>query len=294
MNQKLTSVILILAIFLSGCSLPSNNTGSALEPKTPRAWFDAPLPGSAFFPPSPVCPIVAHGASPNGIALFELSVNGAVVASIPSPDTASQLVTLTRDCGLSELGEYRLQLRVQDNTGIWSGFAETSLVISEEESPTLPSTEATITATDPPILSATPTSAPTFTPIPSLAFSSPRLSTTQFYYRGLTCGEKQVTFGVSVLSGEPSSVFLFYRLKNKANAETGSWSEGAPMLPAGGAAYSYVLQGDTIPGTLVPTGMVVIPVNYTVQYQFVGTDSSGNILGKSDVYNGDLTLSWCN
>jgi hypothetical protein len=293
MNHKLTSGLLILAVLLSGCSLPSsNNPTTSPGATTPRAWFDAPLPGSAFFPPNPICPIVAHGASPNGISLFELSVNGAVVASISSPDTASQLVTLTRDCGLSELGEYRLLLRVQDNAGVWSGFAETSLVIAEAEAPTLPPTEPTATATDLPVPTVAPTVAPTFTATPSLAFSSPRLSTPQFYYQGRGCGDKQVTFGVTALSGAPNSVFLFYRLKNKANDETGAWSLGTAMLPSGGGDFSYILQGDLIPGTFVPSGMVSYPVNYTVQYQFVGTDTVGNELGKSVVY-GDLTLSWC-
>jgi hypothetical protein len=286
MNHKLTSGFLILAVLLSGCSLPAVNNPASSPADTPRAWFDAPLPGSSFWPPNP-CMIVAHASSPNGIALFELLVNGALVASIPSPDTTSQLVTLSRDCGLSELGEYRLQLRARDNAGVWSGFAETSLVLAESEEPaaTLPPTDPTATQ------QSAPPATPTSTTEPSLLFSSPQLSTTQFYYQGRGCGAKQVTIGVSVQSGSPASVFLFHRLKNKANDETGPWSQGAAMLPGGGA-YSHTLQGDDIPGTLVPTGMVSFPVNYTVQYQFVGLDSGGNVIGKS-VIHADLTLSYC-
>src|SRR5512146_794715 len=110
MKHKFFTGLLLLALSISGCNLsfangasPSNGTSA------PRAWFDAPLPNTVVLPPSP-CQIVAHGASPNGIALFELSINGSVSASIPSPDTKNSLVTLTRDCGLSQPGEYLLQM----------------------------------------------------------------------------------------------------------------------------------------------------------------------------------------
>lgn len=279
------SGLLILVLLLTGCSLPSSNTPGSPASNIPYAWFDAPLPGSLFYPPNP-CMVVAHGSSPNGIALFELSVNGAA-ESIPSPDTENQIVTLTQECGLTDPGEYRLLLRVQDNAGAWSGYAETSLVISDESStPTEPATEATVAPTE------AVTGTPTATVSAALAFSAPELSSLQFYYRGGGCGVKQETFGITVLSGSPASVFLFYRLKNKANDETGAWSLGDAMHPSGAGAYSFILQADTVPGTLVPTGFVAIPVNYTLQYQFVATDSSGNVLGKSTVF-GDLTLSYC-
>jgi Ig-like domain-containing protein/SdrD B-like protein len=124
---------LLIALLVSACGPASGNP--AEEAASVRAWFDAPLPNSTFLPPNP-CQIVGHGASPNGIAAFELSINGAVSANIPSPDKQGSLVTLTQDCGLSEPGNYLLQMRVQDNAGEWSGYAETSLIILNGETST--------------------------------------------------------------------------------------------------------------------------------------------------------------
>jgi hypothetical protein len=125
-NIQFFAFCLLIALLVSACGPASGNP--AAEAASVRAWFDAPLPNTVWLPPSP-CQIVAHGASPNGIAAFELSVNGAVSANIPSPDTQNSLVTLTQDCGLSEPGNYLLQMRARDNAGEWSGYAETSLVI---------------------------------------------------------------------------------------------------------------------------------------------------------------------
>jgi hypothetical protein len=138
---------LLTVLLVSACSPASGIL--AEEAASARAWFDAPLPNSNFPPPDP-CQIVAHGASPNGIAVFELSINGAVSANVPSPDTQSSLVTLTQDCGLSEPGNYLLQMRAQDNAGEWSGYAETNLIIPDsDETPTATplAPEPTVTGT---------------------------------------------------------------------------------------------------------------------------------------------------
>jgi hypothetical protein len=73
---------------------------------------------------------VAHGGSPTGISTFELTIN-AITTEIPNPDSTNTLATLRQPCGLTDPGEYVLKLRVQDNLGNWSGYAETSLVIQE-------------------------------------------------------------------------------------------------------------------------------------------------------------------
>lgn len=130
-NRWLLCIVLFLSM-VSGCTPAAQDAGLSSAPK---AWFDAPLPGTVFYPPNP-CSIVAHGASPNGIAVFELLINGQS-ASVPSPDTGASLVTLTRDCAVSEPGAYALQLRAQDNNGNWSGYAETYFVIPGAEGGTI-------------------------------------------------------------------------------------------------------------------------------------------------------------
>lgn len=276
MKNKLATFLVILTIGLAGCGANAAVDGSSSEPTSPQAWFDAPLPGSVFVPPNPVspCQILAHGASPSGIAVFELSING-VAASIPSPDTSSSLATLTQDCNLSQPGEYQLLLRVQDNNGTWSGYAETTLSIASEGSPTP---------------TATPTSTPTLGSV--ALFSTPTLSTNQFYYGPGTCRPGEVTFGIDLLNSAASQVFLFYRVENRANGAMGDWSEGSAMLSVGSNSFSYMLQGNDIPNLIVPSGMLTVLVNYAVHYQFVAADAGGEIIGRSDVYM-DLTLSYC-
>jgi len=131
MNTKFYRIVFFLmALSLLSAACGPTSAGTAGTGGGVRAWFDAPLPETVILPPNP-CQIVAHGSSPNGIVTFELSVNGAVSASIPSPDTKNSLVTLTQACGLSEPGKYLLQLRARDHAGAWSNYAETSLIIPD-------------------------------------------------------------------------------------------------------------------------------------------------------------------
>jgi len=131
MNTKFYRIVFFLmALSLLSAACGPTSAGPAGTGGGVRAWFDAPLPETVILPPNP-CQIVAHGSSPNGIVTFELSVNGAVSASIPSPDTKNSLVTLTQACGLSEPGKYLLQLRARDHAGAWSNYAETSLIIPD-------------------------------------------------------------------------------------------------------------------------------------------------------------------
>ena len=278
MNSKWVTILVILAVGLAGCG-PAGAAEFPPSPIGPQAWFDAPLPGSVFRPPNP-CQIVAHGGSPSGIAVFELSINGEA-ASIPSPDKSNSLVTLTQDCNLSQPGDYQLLLRAQDNDGNWSGYAETNLTIATEETPA----ETSIS---------TPTSTPTSSPTMgnTALFSRPTLSTNHFYYNDTTCGDTGVTFGIMLLNNAASHVYLFYKVENQANGETSAWNEGFPMNPLGGNNFQFVLQGNSIPGLIIPTGIMTPSINYVVHYQFVATDASEGIVGRSDVYV-DLLLSYC-
>jgi hypothetical protein len=153
MAHKVILSLLILGMGASACNLPVVPESEPGVQSAARSWFDAPLPRTVHAPPNP-CRIVAHGASPAGIARFELSVNGQVIADIPSPDMQASLVTLTRDCDLSAPGMYVLRLRAQDNAGAWSTAAETSLIIESQPPPE-------ITASSTPAPEATPTWTPT-------------------------------------------------------------------------------------------------------------------------------------
>ncbi len=244
------SCLLLVVALAAGCGPLLGEPGNLNS--VVRSWFDSPLPGSMYTPPNPICPIVAHGASPAGIAMFELSINGAA-ALIPSPDTKSSLATLTRNCGLSEPGVYLLRLRAQDNAGTWSGYAETSLIIAEA-----------LTGTP-----GTPTPTPTFTPTPSPlgGVSIQSISTDVVYVGGTSCGPQQVTIVAHATAPKGIKVVvLFFRF------EPGSPSgfQDVAMSPIGGDNYQVTLNPNSILGGFLTADQV------TLQYQVVVQQNDGD------------------
>jgi len=283
MTRKLFTGLLILILGISGCNLPASKTNSSIGASAPRAWFDAPLPGTVVRPPNP-CQIVAHGASPNGISLFELSVNGAVKANIPSPDTQSSLVTLTQDCGLSEPGEYLLQLRAQDKKGNWSGFAETSLIIAAGETqngtPPAPTEAATPTTIATPTLIPSPT--PTLLPTGGVTIES--ISTDLVYLGNARCGTLETTITAHATAPKGITVVvLFYRF------ETGNSSSGfesVAMNPIGGDLYQRTLNPTSLFGGAIPFDQA------TLQYQVVVQQKDGDTSIRTPVM-ADIAVQAC-
>jgi hypothetical protein len=239
MANKLLICLLVLALGVSACApLASANT--------PRAWFDGPLPQTLFVPPIP-CQIVAHGSSPAGIAQFELSINGDISA-IPATDNQSALVTLTRDCGLSQPGEYLLLLRVQDNAGNWSGYAETSLIIPAGE---------TLTPTGTP----TPATFPPLGPVDEVSIV--RVSTHLVYLGRADCGPLAVTVTAhAVASTGIKVVMLFYRFETGGSA--GDFLV-LTMNPLGGDLFESSLDPNALLGGSVPFDQAVLQYQVVVQ-----------------------------
>lgn len=256
MKKVLLALLLILAV--AGCNLNLARSPLSEGGDTTRAWFDSPLPGSVFTPPNPICPIVAHGASPAGIATFELSINGAATL-IPSPDTKGSLATLTRDCDLSAPGRYELRLRVQDNAGNWSGYAETSLIIAEA----ITGTPGTVTPTLTP--TRTPTSTPTPSPLGGVSIQS--ISSDVVYLGNASCGPLEVTIIAHATAPKGIKVVvLFYRF------EPGSPSgfENVAMNPIGGDLYQATLNPTSLLGGTMPADQL------TLQYQVVVQQTDGD------------------
>ncbi len=271
MRKRMLTFWLLTALLLSGCNL--NLASPTEEAAVVQAWFDAPLPNSVFVLPGP-CQIVAHGASPNGVAAFELTING-TAASIPSPDTQPSLVTLTRDCGLSEPGEYQLRLRAQDNAGNWSGFAETSLIIFADVTPT-PEVMATETLT--------PTSTPTLTPTPSGGVSIERISTNVVYVGSSRCGPTEVTILARATAPKGITVvILFYRF---STGSTPTEFESVAMNPMGGDLYQRTLDMNSLFGGSIPFDEA------TLQYQVVVQQSDGDTSLRTPVM-ADITVQAC-
>ncbi|MEK6753559.1 MAG: hypothetical protein AABZ00_14975 [Chloroflexota bacterium] len=281
--------ILTLAICLlvAACNMPGTQQTIA----KPRAWFDMPLPETVLIPPSP-CQVVAHGASPGGIAFFELSINGAVAASLPNSDTQKTLATLNYNCSLQQPGKNILKLRVQDSAGVWSEYTETTIILAVDVA--LPTVTATIpppsTGTVDPTLTAIPTLTatliPTFTPtpLPIGSVTIEQVSTYLVYIGRPDCGPLEVT--ITARATAPNgivAVVLFYRFE--PGSPLGEF-QSVSMISIGGNLYQSTLNPTSVFGGSVPFDQSIL------QYQIVIQDSDGNTSLRTPVL-ADISVQAC-
>lgn len=278
--KKLIMKLVICLVLITGCA-PAVIDEAGVS-SAPQAWFDAPLPGTIHYPPNP-CMIVAHGASPVGISRFELSINGGGASIITSPDTNASLVTLTQDCGVSQPGEYLLQIRAQDSDGNWSGYAETSLIIPGEAVPpdvTPASANPTFTA----IPTLTPLPISTDTPQPVGTVSLERVSSYLVYIGGANCGVTDVNFVARATAPKGiTAVVLFYRFQSK-NASTEFQS--VAMNPIGGDLHERTLNPTSALGGVAPFDAG------TLQYQIVVQQTDGDTSIRTPVFS-DIAVQAC-
>jgi hypothetical protein len=261
---------IILAMGLSGCG-PSADNDESFGSNAPRAWFDAPLPETVY-PPNP-CQIVAHGASPNGIAVFELYINGTAV-SVPSPDTQASLVTLNRDCALTEPGRYVLYLRAQDNSGAWSGYAETSLIIATGNEPLAspPPAEAVATVT------LQPTLTPVIGPADELSITS--VSTYVVYVGSSSCGPLETSITArAVASKGITAVVLFFRFPSTD-------FQSVSMSPLGNDLYQGTINMASLFGNSIPFDQSIL------EYQVVVQQSDGDTSLRTPLFS-DIAAQAC-
>jgi hypothetical protein len=268
MKIKFTLLLVwVLALLLSACNYPAASPASTR--KTVRAWFDAPLPGTVFAPPNP-CNIVAHGASPNGIVLFELSINGSS-SSIPSPDTQSSLVTLSQDCGLNEPGDYLLEMRVQDHDGNWSNMAQTNLTIASDELGSSPEEET-----------ATPDPEATSTPAVDAVISIESVSTNTVYIGGTSCGTREVIFQVRAIHPQGIKVVvLFYRF---VAGNASDW-QSVSMNLVSGDLYQQTVNVGGIFGNSIPFDQG------TMHYQAVLQPDAGDTSTRTPIFSDIVVLA---
>lgn len=243
--------IFIILVALWGCS-PSSGGTNSIGVDSLKVWFDAPEPGTIFYPPNP-CSIVAHSASPNGIAVFELLINGTAV-SVPSPDAGASLVTLTRDCAMTDPGVYALQLRAQDNAGNWSGYAETYFVIAGNDS--------SDDVPPPPVdLIVSPTPSPTLTPIISTRdeLSVTEVSTWIVYVGDSSCGPMETVITAHATASKGiTALALFYQFNDGDFQSIG-------MSPIGNDLYRGTISMTSIFGNSIPFDSAILGYQVVVQ-----------------------------
>ena len=111
-------VILLILVISAGCDLPQK----AVQVKAadnPHAWFDAPLNGNVLTL-GEAYEVVFHIASLGGVSRGELSIEGAVFATLENPNGSVSPATLRQMWTPGEPGVYTLKVRGQSTSGQWS------------------------------------------------------------------------------------------------------------------------------------------------------------------------------
>jgi hypothetical protein len=271
-------VMLLACLSLFGCNMPGPQ-GEGDPIGNVQTWIDAPLDGSTI-PLAIPYEIVLHAYDPASVTQIELKANGSLLAAIPNTNTGQLLTTLKYPWSPAAPGNYTLSARAQSSDGLWG--SETTVVVTvlgSTETPVVPVVDLTGSPTPVDTLTPTiiPTTTPTAIPVPAELSFTPRISSNQFYYG--SCGSDQVTIQVYVEGGNAYSVVIFTQLQGAG------WDEGSSMTPSGDGWFSRTVSSGSLDGARnVDTA--------TLLYQFVATDNSGQVIGRSQVYS-DITLTAC-
>jgi len=278
MNRTIHICILGLCIlsvlFLAGCT-PDSKTGG------PASWIDKPHNGSSFDMQN--IQVIAHSNDPGGLAQVEISVNGQVVDKQPASGTFAQISTSWTP---AKAGNYAVRVRGQNAAGAWGEYAEANIKVGVETPTTIPSDTPTPTTTATPTLTATLTT-PTITPTPAkagaLSFKI-NVSSKQFYNG--SCGVNQVVLQAYPENGEKvKAITLFLNLQDQAGSGSTGWNEGDLMTAVGDGWFQRVVHAGDLEGRNKYQ-------NAWLLYQFVATDASNAIIGRSPVKS-DIQLISC-
>lgn len=281
---------LLLCLLLAACNLPGQSQATT---SSPQAWFDMPLPDTVFYPPNP-CRLIAHGASPSGIAAFEISINGAAASSESPSDSKATLATLDAACPNLIPGKNIIEVRARDNAGGWSDSAQTTVFLVDEDlpadtTPPLPTETPVSTFTAIPTLTATllptSTSTPTETPSPPPAsgVTVERISTNLVYLGGSTCGTNEVT--ILARATAPNGIKVVVLFHRFATGNSSSGFESIGMKSIGGDLYE---------ATLNPTKLLggILFEQATLQYQIVIQQNNGDTSLRTPVL-ADISVRAC-
>ena len=261
--------VLLVCLVLSGCYLRQNVPVAVQIAGGNQSWFDAPLNGMTI----PLAPyeIVLHAYSDSGVTQMELNANGELLTNLPNTAVPGQLAIFKYQWTPQSPGNYTLSARAQSGGSSWGGFTSVTVTVGNATDTPTPTQVATITLT--------PTW--TLTPSPSqpgeVTFNR-EVSTNQFFYNG--CNPDRVFLQVQVSDAvNVNSVVLFQKLEGQG------WDSGTAMGNKGNGLFSVTIAGDSVPGHADVQ-------NAAWLHQFVATDRSGNVIGRSQTFN-DVTLSRC-
>ena len=282
-------VLTVLACDFAGFTIDlggdSNGDDSIKDPPTAQpqtdpveAGIDAPSSGTVL-QMDPV-DIAYHASSLDGVSVVELSIDGAVVSSIASPDSSSKVVALRYTWNPPSAGNHTLQVRAQNKSGAWSNFA-TSAVTIQGAQPTAQQQAPQATNTPEPTKKPEPTATPDEVTIYDVKHDLDR-----FYYGDGGCGSREITISAKVArSEEVFSVVLFNRFFDNEGGSTSKWDAGHAMSKKSDGTYSITLASKNF-------------TNYdlyryaVMNYQMVATDKNRNNVARTEVFK-DIQLNRC-
>lgn len=201
--KKITQFALVIIMMLAAAGCKSQKPAEVtfehasfqMPAGNPAAWIDAPL-NKMRLPFAPY-EIVFHVSDDSPMTQGELSINGAVLTTLPLK--SSKLETVRYLWTPEAPGMYTITVRGQNQGGEWSEPAQVEVYVGDP-TPT-PTFTPTVTATPTITPTATLTPTPTVTPTPlapELTFRGPSYNTSQVFYSGTTCGPTEVTFSVTI------------------------------------------------------------------------------------------------
>lgn len=219
-------VVVLWGALLAGCRYPAQTveTEPPSQPQ-PRAWIDGPMDGMRL--PLEDYELVGHGSDSAGVSAFEWTINGAVSVQPLEEEQQTELVTARWLWSPSASGEYTIQARALNRSGVWSEPAVIRVFVEAvgrlHPVRLTPTAVALVPATAIPTL----TPAPTWT-LPPTAPPSPRLAMQYIsppvvnQYADCPPGEIEAV----VKAFDPDGVDrveLSYRLIEPRSGETSSW-----------------------------------------------------------------------
>jgi hypothetical protein len=100
----------------------------------------------------------------------------------------------------------------------------------------------------------------------------------------LKCDPLELIFDVTIRNPDVNGVLFFFRMKDKATGLVNGWSNGENMRSVGNGIFEFIFRASAIPGN----------ARYKdawVQYQFVGIDKSLRNIGRSQIFEEDITFT---
>lgn len=281
--KKFSLILLCSLIVLSmaGCggsgitiSLGGSEPAANQQTYPLQAVIDAPVSGSTLAM-NPI-DIGYHATAQEGVAAVELSVDGAVLSNMVTPDSKQQLVALKYTWQPTVSGTHVLRVRAQSSKGTWSNYAEAMVNI---QAPVQQQQQQQQQQPDP--QSPPPTETPEGVHITNVS-----KSINKFYWGANSCGPVKNTLTIQVSNAQDVfQVVVFNRLWSSEGEGSAGWDSGYAMKPMGNGEYSFTYTETNVRN---PNGQD----RSEFHYQFVVMGKNNVRLFKSDVYK-DIIFDRC-